>query len=97
MQRSYSTNALTWISYRFTPEHIIQEKGGTYREQLDELRRHYNVVLHGFGLSIGSSAPLDKEYLNLVKDLLQEHQKLFFPIIFRGAPFRNTIFMTSFH
>ena len=60
------------------PEHIIQEKGGTYREQLDELRRHYNVVLHGFGLSIGSSAPLDKEYLNLVKDLLQEHPEAVF-------------------
>ena len=60
------------------PEHIIQEEGGTYREQLDALRRHYNVVLHGFGLSIGSSAPLDKEYLLLVRELLKEHPEAVF-------------------
>ena len=56
------------------PEHIIQEEGGTYREQLDALRHHYNVILHGFGLSIGSSAPLDRDYLLLVRDLLEEHR-----------------------
>ena len=60
------------------PEHIIQESGGTYREQLDELRSHYNVILHGFGLSIGSSAPLDKEYLLLVRQLLKEHPEAVF-------------------
>lgn len=60
------------------PEHIIQETGGTYREQLDALRSHYNVVLHGFGLSIGSSAPLDKDYLLLVRELLKEHPEAVF-------------------
>ena len=60
------------------PEHIIQEEGGTYRDQLDVLRRHYNVVLHGFGLSIGSSAPLDKEYLLLDRELLKEHPEAVF-------------------
>ena len=60
------------------PEHIIQEEGGTYREQLDALRHHYNVILHGFGLSIGSSAPLDRDYLLLVRDLLEEHPEAVF-------------------
>ena len=60
------------------PEHIIQEEGGTYREQLDALRHHYNVIMHGFGLSIGSSAPLDREYLLLVRDLLKEHPEAVF-------------------
>lgn len=60
------------------PEHIIQERGGAYREQLDRLRRHYPVSLHGFGLSLGSIAPLDKDYLSVVRSLLKEHPESFF-------------------
>ena len=60
------------------PEHLLQERGGTYREHLDVLRHHYQVILHGFGLSIGSSGPLDKEYLSLIKDLLKEHPEAVF-------------------
>ena len=60
------------------PEHLLQEKGGTYREHLDILRHHYQVILHGFGLSIGSSGPLDKEYLLLIKNLLKEHPEAVF-------------------
>lgn len=60
------------------PEHVLQEQGGVYRDQLDELRRYYNVILHGFGLSIGSSGPLDREYLLLVRQLLKEHPEAVF-------------------
>ena len=60
------------------PEHLIQEAGGTYRDQLDELRRDYSVVLHGYGLSLGSSGPLDKQYLLLVRQLLREHPEAVF-------------------
>ena len=60
------------------PEHLLQEKGGAYREHLDILRHHYQVILHGFGLSIGSSGPLDKEYLLLIKNLLKEHPEAVF-------------------
>ena len=60
------------------PEHLIQERGGIYRDQLDALRHHYKVILHGFGLSIGSSAPLDHDYLRLVRDLLKEHPESVF-------------------
>lgn len=60
------------------PEHLIQEQGGKYRDQLDILRYHYKVVLHGFGLSIGSCGPLDHDYLRLVRDLLKEHPEAVF-------------------
>ena len=60
------------------PEHIIQEKGGVYSSQLNELRHHYNITLHGFGLSIGSTAPLDKDYLLVVRQLLREHPEAVF-------------------
>lgn len=60
------------------PEHLLQEQGGTYREHLDVLRHHYQIILHGFGLSIGSSGPLDKEYLLLIKNLLKEHPEAVF-------------------
>ena len=60
------------------PEHLIQEAGGTYRDQLDELRRNYSVVFHGYGLSLGSSGPLDKQYLLLVRQLLREHPEAVF-------------------
>lgn len=60
------------------PEHLIQEEGGTYRDQLDDLRHAYPIVLHGFGLSLGSCAPLDQDYLQLVKQVLKEHPEAFF-------------------
>ena len=60
------------------PEHLIQEKGGTYRDHLDELRHSYPILLHGFGLSIGSCAPLDLNYLKLVRTILDEHPEAFF-------------------
>jgi uncharacterized protein (UPF0276 family) len=38
-------------------------KGGRPLHVLDRVRRDYPVVLHGVSLSIGSSDPLDKDYL----------------------------------
>ena len=60
------------------PEHLIQERGGHYRDQVDQLREHYPVCFHGFGLSLGSIAPLDRDYLMLVRSLLKEHPEAFF-------------------
>lgn len=71
------------------PEHLIQEKGGIYRDQLDALRDHYNVVVHGFGLSIGSCCPLDRDYLLLVKRLLREHPEAFFSDHFSWSSLTN--------
>lgn len=45
--------------------------GGRPRRVLAEVRAHYPVVLHGVSLSIGSSDPLDFDYLRQVRDLIR--------------------------
>jgi uncharacterized protein (UPF0276 family) len=43
--------------------------GGKPLHYLDRIRAHYPVMLHGVSLSIGSTAPLDADYLQAVKAL----------------------------
>lgn len=43
--------------------------GGRPLYFLDEIRKHYPMVMHGVSLSIGSTDPLDKNYLVQVKEL----------------------------
>ncbi|MFJ1266963.1 DUF692 domain-containing protein [Legionella lytica] len=43
--------------------------GGKPLYYLDKIREHYPVVMHGVSLSLGSSDPLDKDYLLQVKNL----------------------------
>jgi uncharacterized protein (UPF0276 family) len=43
--------------------------GGKPLHYLDRIRADYPVVLHGVSLSIGSSDPLDKDYLRALKSL----------------------------
>ena len=45
-------------------------KGGRPLQVLDQVRRDYPVVLHGVSLSIGSSDPLDKRYLEALAKLI---------------------------
>ncbi|MDO8953953.1 MAG: DUF692 domain-containing protein [Gammaproteobacteria bacterium] len=40
-------------------------------QKLEVIRQHYPVVMHGVGLSIGSSDPLNKDYLNRIKALAE--------------------------
>ena len=39
-------------------------------DQLDQIRTHYPIVMHGISLAIGSPWPLDEEYLNQLKKLV---------------------------
>jgi uncharacterized protein (UPF0276 family) len=48
------------------------ENFGKARRLLHEVRAHYPVVLHGVGLSIGSTDPLNLEYLAKLKALAEE-------------------------
>ena len=48
--------------------------GGKPLDYLDRIRDEYPVVLHGVSLSIGSSQPLDREYLKALKALNQRVQ-----------------------
>ena len=43
--------------------------GGKPIHYLDEIRKHYPLVMHGVSLSIGSTDPLDLDYLKQVKSL----------------------------
>lgn len=45
--------------------------GGKPLNYLDRIRAHYPVVLHGVSLSIGSSAPLDTDYLAALSALVR--------------------------
>lgn len=44
--------------------------GGLPLEELSLVREHYPVSLHGVGLSIGSTDPLDREHLQKLKNLV---------------------------
>ncbi len=43
--------------------------GGKPLYYLDQIRAHYPIVMHGVSLSLGSSDPLDHDYLQQVKNL----------------------------
>lgn len=43
--------------------------GGRPLEVLEEVRRHYPVMLHGVSLNIGSADPLNRDYLKRLKRL----------------------------
>lgn len=46
--------------------------GGKPKYYLHRIREHYPVVMHGVSLSIGSTDPIDKDYLKRLKVLVQE-------------------------
>ena len=48
--------------------------GGKPLYYLDKIREHYPMVMHGVSLSIGSTDPLDKNYLKSVKKLANRVQ-----------------------
>ncbi len=45
--------------------------GGKPLHWLERVREHYPLVMHGVSLSIGSSDPLDREYLRQLRSLVQ--------------------------
>ncbi len=44
--------------------------GGKPLYYLDQIRAHYPIVMHGVSLSLGSTDPLDREYLKQLKELM---------------------------
>lgn len=51
--------------------------GSTHREQLIQIRAHYELSLHGVGLSIGSTDPLDLRHLRELKRLVNDLEPMF--------------------
>ena len=55
------------------PENWINV-GGKFSRRFRELLSHYPLICHGLSLSIGSPAPLDKNFLLQIKDFLHIHK-----------------------
>jgi uncharacterized protein (UPF0276 family) len=58
--------AVDWLE-ALTENYLVP--GGRPLHNLARLREHYPMVMHGVSMSIGSTAPLDREYLAQVKAL----------------------------
>lgn len=58
--------ALDWFEI-LTENYLVP--GGKPLFYLDKIREHYPIVMHGVSLSIGSTDPLDMEYLKQLKNL----------------------------
>jgi uncharacterized protein (UPF0276 family) len=52
-------------------------QGGAHREHLMRIRAHYELSLHGVGLSIGSTDPLNLQHLRELKRLVNEIEPMF--------------------
>jgi uncharacterized protein (UPF0276 family) len=52
------------------------DTGGRPAYVLDQITERYPVVLHGVSMSIGSTDPLDREYLRKLKDLARRTRAL---------------------
>lgn len=48
--------------------------GGKPLDYLERIRAHYPLSLHGVGLSIGSTDPLDRQHLAKLKDLMRRFE-----------------------
>jgi uncharacterized protein (UPF0276 family) len=51
--------------------------GGIHRRQLLQIRRHYDISLHGVGLSLGSSDPLNLDHLRGLCRLIDAVEPIF--------------------
>ncbi len=60
--------AIDWFEI-ITENYLVP--GGKPLYYLDKIREHYPMVMHGVSLSIGSSDPLDFDYLSQVKQLMK--------------------------
>ena len=55
--------------------------GGPALDYVEKIRAHYPMNLHGVGMGIGSSSPLNKGYLTRLKRLIKHIQ----PVMVSGA------------
>jgi len=51
-------------------------QGGPQREALERIRAHYALSLHGVGLSIGSTDPLDRVHLRELSRLIRDFEPM---------------------
>jgi len=80
---------LDWLEI-ITENYLIP--GGKPLYYLERIREHYPMVMHGVSLSIGSSDPLDWDYLHQVKALAKKIEALWISdhLCWTGIQSKNT-------
>ena len=80
--------AVDWFE-ALTENYLVP--GGKPLDYLSRVRERYPIVLHGVSLSIGSTQPLDRDYLAQVKALARriEPQWISDPLCWTGVAGRN--------
>jgi uncharacterized protein (UPF0276 family) len=68
--------AVNWFEVH--PEHYFRRHGGLILQNLERIREKYPITFHGVGLSLGAIAPLDWQYINDLKRLIQQFQPAWF-------------------
>jgi len=63
-----SRPAVDWFEV-MTEDYLVP--GGRPHFHLDSIREHYPIVMHGVSMSIGSTDPLNQDYLNQLKQLVE--------------------------
>src|SRR6201987_2047286 len=84
-----SRPAVDWFEV-LTENYLVP--GGRPLHYLQRIRDHYPLAMHGGSLSIGSSAPLDREYLRELKSLAQRIEPAWISdhLCWTGVGGRNT-------
>src|SRR6201987_2182532 len=84
-----SRPAVDWFEV-LTENYLVP--GGRPLHYLQRIRDHYPLAMHGGSLSIGSSAPLDREYLRELKSLAQRIEPAWISdhLCWTGVAGRNT-------
>jgi uncharacterized protein (UPF0276 family) len=63
--------------YEVAPENWMTI-GGKLGKQFREMTEHYPFICHGLSLSIGSTDPLDEDFVSNLKDFMHLHQIKFY-------------------
>ncbi|MBT5966742.1 MAG: DUF692 domain-containing protein [Gammaproteobacteria bacterium] len=63
--------------YEIAPENWMT-LGGKLGRQFNAMTEHYSFVCHGLSLSIGSTDPLDEEFVRNLKDFMRAHKIKFY-------------------
>lgn len=64
---------ISWFEL-LTDNHLT--KGGVFSFQADEIAKRYPIALHGVGMSLGSTDPIDWAYIKSVKVLAERTQAI---------------------
>ncbi len=70
----------------------FMDTGGKPRRNLDKIRKHYPVVMHGVAMSIGTVDPLNSDYLTKLKKLADDIQPAWISdhLCWTGIAHKNT-------